>query len=453
MRERKGDWRDVLSAYTLALDAKKLYMGFVATLGTVLVMLFSAMLYGVLVAEGSVANMGDLAAQNHIFQDWLQGDIGALTAFISVLNPFAGGLAHFGTSLLFYVLLLAVWSFMGGVISRIAALEYGRDELPTLSDGVDMVRKKYAAYFFAPLSPLIGVVIFSLLNSLGGLIGSIPYVGPILMIVGVVPWFISTVIVVFIAVLGVVSYCMMYPAISIGGKDAFEGWSSAYSYVLWGVNRFVGYSVLAALIGIVSTVAAWALCEFFIYALLQSLHYGFLGGSWVPYVAFGGPFYNTKLLMPEGSALLKVSGVWMLVALLCVRTLPVAYLFSYFFSSGTIICFLMRKHVDRIEIDEVYEEEEEEEFGEMPEEPEAPGTGFQEEQQAEGEEEGGEGEQEEAPEEAVAEEEEEEEEEQQQSEESGPEEAPEEKTEEEPGEQPFQEEEDKGSEEEEENTG
>ena len=432
MRERNGDWRDVLSAYTMALDAKKLYMGFVATLGTVLVMVFAAMLYGVLVAKGGVASLGNLGADQHIFQEWLRGDIGALSAFLPVLNPFAGeigGILHFITSIIFYVLLIAVWSFMGAVISRIAALEYGRDELPTLSDGVDMARKKYAAYFFAPLSPLIGVLIFSLLNALGGLIGSIPYVGPILMIVGIVPWFISTVIIVFITVLGVVSFGLMYPAVSIGGKDAFEGWSSAYSYVLWGFNRFIGYSVLAAIIGVLTTVAAWALCEFFIYVLLQTLHYGFVAGSsWFTYSVFSGPFYNTELYVGTGSALMKASSVFMLVALLCVRAIPAAYLFSYFFTAGTVICFLMRKHVDRIEIDEVYEEEEEEEFGEMPEEPEVPTAGAEEEGEETAVEEEGESETEETSEEFGEEE-------------AGPEEAPEEKTEEELGEQPESEEE------------
>ena len=425
MRERKGDWRDVLSAYTIALDAKKLYMGFVATLGTALVMVFSAMVHGALVGQSAVGKMGDLAADQHIFNDWLQGNLNALAAFVPVLNPFAGGMWHFLVSILFYVLLLVVWSFMGAVISRIAALEYGRDELPTLADGVDMARKKYAAYFFAPISPLIGVVFFSLLNALGGLIGSIPYVGPVLMVVGIVPWFISTVIIVFIAVLGVISFSMMYPAISIGGKDAFEGWSSAYSYVLWGFNRFVGYSVVAAIIGILTTVAAWALCEFFIYTLLQTLHYWYIGGqTWVSYAALSGPYYMTEVFMsPADSLLMRGTSGVMLVALLCVRAIPAAYLFSYFFTAGTVICFLMRKHVDRIEIDEVYEEEEEEEFGEMPEEPEAgpAGTAAEEEGTEEAEEEEEPAAEQEPAEETPAEEEE-----------TGPEEAPEEKTAEEP---------------------
>ena len=440
MRERTGDWRDVLSAYTMALDAKKLYMGFVATIGTVLVIVFAAMLHGALVGSTAVAAMGDLSASDHIFQDFLHGNVlSVLKTFLPVLNPFHAGIGHFITSVIFYVLLLAVWSFMGAVITRITALEYGRDELPTLTDGMSMAKSKYAAYFFAPLSPLIGVAIFALLNALGGLIGSIPYVGPILMIVGIVPWFISTVIILFIAALGVISFGFMYPAISIGGKDAFEGWSSAYSYVLWGFNKFIGYSVIACLIGLVSTAAAWFLCEFFIYVLLQTIDFGYVAGqSWVVYSAFTGPYYTTELFTPSGFSLLNVSRVCMLVALLCVRAVPAAYLISYFFTANTVVCFLLRKHVDRIDIDEVYEEqEEEEEFGEAVEEPVAPPAEAEEAEEVEEE-------AEEAAEKEVEEEEEETEEEELEEEEEKQEESDEPEAESE-----EEEEEDTGSEEEE----
>lgn len=465
MRNRKGDWRDVLSAYTLAIDAKKLYMGFVATLVTILTIAAAAVAYSVVVRQDNLASLGLISSGDFILRRIMNGQgLEAMRYFLPLLNPFHAGILHFAISVLFYVVLLRFWSYYGGVITRITALEYGRDELPTLADGTSMVNAKRNAYFFAPISPLIGVLIFALLNALGGLVGSIPYVGPILMVLGIVPWFVSTIIVLFIIVLGVLSFGLMLPAISIGGKDAFEGWSSAYSYLLWGFSRFVGYSFIACLIGIVGTVAAWGLAEFFIYVLTQTINFGLITEhNWIAYSAFiedgFGPAIGPS---PSPSSLMRVTSCFMVAGLMAVRALPVAFLFAYFFTSNTIICFLMRKHVDRIELDEVYEEEPEEEEPPVPplgeeEEEEEPEFGAEPEEEEEAdeeleaeetEEEAPEAEEEEKAEEAESEEAEEEETEDESAEEEPEEEAAEEEeTEEEKTEEEEEEESDEDEEE------
>jgi len=365
MRKRTGDWRDVLSAYALALDSKKLWMGFIGTLATVLTMMVASMVYGVFFPQSPVSALGEWGGKDFMPLYFMVGQgVAALKAFSPLLNPFHAGIVHFCISILFYVVLLAWWSYFGGVITRLTALEYGRDELPMLKDGIDMVRRKRKAYFFAPIFPLVALVLFALANALGGLIGSIPYVGPIVMIFPGIPmWFMSTGILVFIVVLSVLSFGMMLPTVSIGGKDAFEGFSSAYSYILWGFGRFLGYAVIGAVVGIISTIAVWAVCELFIYALLQTIEFGFIGkDSLVVYQAVVGGKFGPAIWPTEStSVLMRISSVCMLVALLAVRALPMAYLFSYFFVTNTVICFLMRKHVDRIELDEVFEEKPEEE--------------------------------------------------------------------------------------------
>jgi hypothetical protein len=78
----------------------------------------------------------------------------------------------------------------------------------------------------------------------------------------------------------------------------------------------------------------------------------------------------------------------MVIAFLA-RAMVAAYAFSYFFSANTIICLLMRKHVDRIEVEEIYEHKTgEEETATLPEEvPAAPDekTDEEKEESAEGE--------------------------------------------------------------------
>ena len=367
MRERKGDWRDVLSAWSLAFDAKKVWMGFLGVIATLLVMMGASVAYGRLVGPGNIAEFTSPTG-GHAMEPFLQGGgLAAAAALLPLLNPFHAGLAHFCFSVVFYAALFLFWSYFAGTITRVAALEYGRDELPTLRDGTGMVRSHWKSYLLAPVSPLIGLVVFALLNALGGLIGSIPYVGPILMIVGIIPWFIATIIIVFLAVLGVLGFGLMFPAISIGGKDAFEGWSSAFSYVLWGFNRWFSYSVVAAVIGVVSTVAAWGVCELFIYFLVRAIDFGMIGDQVLVVYRAGSGIAPALGLTHSESVLMQISSFCMLVALLGVRLVPIAYLFSYFFTANTVICLLLRKDVDRIEIDEIYGEEAEEEEFTMPE--------------------------------------------------------------------------------------
>jgi hypothetical protein len=232
-----------------------------------------------------------------------------------------------------------------------------------------MVRKKRNAYLFAPLTPLFGVLLFGIGNLIIGLIGSIwpPATGWIMAVLLPFLSVPATLVIVFIAVLGVLTFGLMLPAVSIGGKDAFEGWSSAYSYLLWGFNRWVGYTVIAVLIWVISGAAVWGLAELFIYLFIKTVSMGLLPGDLVNYAA-SGLAGDTVPLMSGSVGLQAASWVAVVIAFI-IRCLALGYVFSYFFTSNTVICFLLRKHVDRIDVDQVYEEEAEEEFEEEFEEP------------------------------------------------------------------------------------
>jgi len=381
MSTRKGDWRDLLTAHSLAVDAKKLLLGFVAMLVTFILLGLMGVVYGRWFGYRPVACLGDFEGGNNVLF-WLMSGRGilALRQALPLFNPFAAGILHFAMSILSYLLLLWVWTFYGGAISRLTALQYARDEIPTLHEATEMADKKRKAFFFAPLAPLFGVVVFGICNILVGLVGSIPYIGPWLDIF-LVPIFsiAATVVIVFVAVLGLLSFGLMMPAISIGGKDAFEGWSSAYSYVLWGFNRWICYSLLALVIGAVTTLAAWAIGELFIYILASSVDIGMVGSKhllvwavlpagdeslWEYFLRMGpvvGPIQASGF---EGVGLTIASSIAACIALF-VRIMVFAYAASYFFTANTIICFLLRKHVDRIDIEEIYEEEAEEEPAEQ----------------------------------------------------------------------------------------
>src|SRR5262249_41995403 len=80
---------------------------------------------------------------------------------------------------LFLILLVnvAVWAFAGGVITRIAAIQFAHKGPISIKQAVRFVSKRYLGYIGAPLVPLviIGVCILGLI--LFGVIGLIPFVG------------------------------------------------------------------------------------------------------------------------------------------------------------------------------------------------------------------------------------------------------------------------------------
>jgi len=361
MRDRKGDWRDLLASHGLAIDAKKLWLGFIASITILSLLTIMAMVYGRFFPTSSVALLGQLWHRGNLVFSLLQGrGLTAVPLLIPLLNPFHGGIVHLALSALLYFLLLAVLTYCGGAITRLTALQYARDDIPTLQDGLKMVRAKRRAYLFAPLTPLFGVLLFAVGNIVIGLIGCIPVVGPWIM-AALVPFCAvpATVVITFIVVLGALTFGLMLPAISIGGKDAFEGWSSAYSYLLWGFNRFVSYTVLAAVIGTLTTLAAYGLVELFVYLLVKTLSIGLIGRSLISYTLGGGLAADVAPVL-EGPLGLTVASWLTILIVFVARCMVFAYAISYFFTSNTLICFLLRKHVDRIDVDQVYEEKPEE---------------------------------------------------------------------------------------------
>jgi hypothetical protein len=424
VRDVKGNWKDLLSAYSLALDCKKIYLGLVAVLLTLAVMTISSVLY--YVAGGPDAGVRALGAFDSLsfLPMWVVCGHGlsAVGEFLPLLNPLGGNYVHFFVSLFFWILWLWCIARYCGPITRLAALEYARDDIPSLREARALYQRKWRAYYFAPMAPLLAIGGLALLNLIAGLFARIPYVGGWLLLPGYIFVIPFAIVLVFIAVFGLISFGLMFPAISIDGREAFDGWSRAYSYLLWGVNRFVGYVALAGALGIVAVLVAWGLGEASICGTVKSVRLG-LGSRvrWVEYHrtykdeagllqaigavptrtvtrrqmvserAAGGPEAAERLYYPaqpgsgryrvlkigpsaprvRGPVLLPgmrgeprtglvLSGWIAYIALLGIRGLVAGYAVAYFFSAFTIVYFLMRKHIDRVDVTDVYLDEEEE---------------------------------------------------------------------------------------------
>lgn len=250
---------------------------------------------------------------------------------------------------------LLVWSLFGGAITRMAAVQFARDERIGMLTSLKFAATRLLSYFTAPLLPLAGIGFFWILCMLVGVVGRIPVVGE--SIVGAL-WILPLVFSLLMALIliGVAAgWPLMYATISAEGSDAFDGLSRSYSYVYDRPWHYLWYAVVAVIHGTILIAFVTLLFSLTVYLAGWSVASGIgrtpmidlysaapeqLGGTaaWEP-----EPRHETEM----GG---KLAGAWLKFAAL----LQAGFAYSYFWTATTIIYFLLRKSDDGTNFDEVY---------------------------------------------------------------------------------------------------
>lgn len=255
---------------------------------------------------------------------------------------------------------LIVWSIFGGAISRIAAVQFARDQQIGIRRALLFSGSRFLGYFSAPLMPLVGVAILWALCVLGGWIGRIPGgVGESLL--GIL-WGFELLFGVLIAVvlIGVAAgWPLMFATISVEGTDGFDGLSRAYNYLFERPLYVLWQSVVIMFYGSFMIFFVWLVSQMMTYLAVWGVSWGLgydataglLGGS--PELV--SPFPATA---PDAAASwgADIARGWMCVLALVV----VGFVHTFFWSSTTIAYFVLRHSVDANDFDEIYIDEAEE---------------------------------------------------------------------------------------------
>lgn len=291
---------------------------------------------------------------------------------------------------LLFALALLVWAAFGGAITRIAAVQFARDGQIGWQEALRYAVSHYLSFLVAPLLPLAGMLVIVVFCALGGLATLVPGLNVFMGIL----WFLALIagFVITVALLGLVlGWPLMYASISTESTESFDALSRSYSYILGRPWSFLFYCAVAAFFGgllatLIVILAYWTvhLSQYAVSwggggPLLRQL-YAFIPsvGGWQ---ADFGPAANA---LPTGTVHFTavLVGIWVHAVFLAI----VGFVYSYFWSVATIIYFLLRRHVDEADLEEVYLEEEEEEpfptiapilsgVGEPPHPPAPPGLG------------------------------------------------------------------------------
>lgn len=354
-------WRDIFIAFKMAFDPKKMFLGYVGLLISLLWCVMAVSFFSAL----KIINVSPFLFIKIILSSMRENCPIHGSNFSSIATIFSiGGFVVF---VIIILGLLAIWSLLGGAITRITALDYARDENVRLIDAIKFARKKFWSFFWSPMIPFIGVFFFGLCNVIGGLIGRIPVFGELVVALGFPFAFIAGLMMVFVGVIGVLGICFMYPTISAEGSDAFDAMSRAYSYVLSRPKQFCIYCVIYIVYGVIclSIVAfsAWLVIHLSFctvgfgmgekfYAvksyILQRCNIACLGFCTKP---VDNPQTSVNVI---GGWSLKFLAGMLIVYIFFIKLAVWNFLVNYVFSAKTVIYFLLRKEIDSTNFSDVY---------------------------------------------------------------------------------------------------
>jgi hypothetical protein len=247
MREFKGDWKDLFNGFVLALDFRKMFLGFLGILLTLLVC--GTITFKWAQGFGSVAGPGNLAPHELwecARQCWhviFTGTEAKPTA------PWVG--LVYAAMLL--VTLLPIWAIFGGAIARIAAYEIARDgERIETAKALKFSWSKFSSFFMAPMICVLGFLFFFACNVAGGALTKLAdliWIGGPLGAVLLPLALLSGFIMVLIAIGSMVGAPLFFPAVAAEGTDSFDAMSRGFSYVYSRPWHFAWYQAVSGVYG------------------------------------------------------------------------------------------------------------------------------------------------------------------------------------------------------------
>lgn len=246
---------------------------------------------------------------------------------------------------------LLTWCFLGGAITRIAAVRLGRDERVGVRESLAFAASKLWSYLSAPLLPLLAILALSLpLIVVGWLLRA--NLGIALSGIG---WGVVVLIGLAMALFAIgvsFGWPLMWSTISTEGTDAFDAINRSFAYVYQRPLNFACYVLIALVSGYIGLWIVAIICEGSVYL-----------AHWSTAIGAGSERLQEILGDREtgdnSAAVTRTIGVGLITFFDgVVRSFIVAYQHSYFWVASAAIYLLLRRDADQTEMDDVYLDEE-----------------------------------------------------------------------------------------------
>ncbi|MFL2870077.1 MAG: hypothetical protein ACJZ8O_04940 [Pirellulaceae bacterium] len=252
------------------------------------------------------------------------------------------------------ILVLAVWSFFGGAISRIAVVELGRHERVTFGEAIDFGKKKFISGFMAPVFIVISMCVMALpvlaIAALARFEFGVAIAG--LLWILVIVFGISITVLMLGLLFG---WPLMNPAIMAEeAGDMFEAVSRSMAYTYQAPLKYLIYSVACFGIGILGYVVVinFTNAAESVIIHVSGITAGETGAATLE--AAAKSHYQSDISGPAAFGSRVISSLH-----IAGRTMAGGFLFTFFVSAASGIYLLLRRAVDQTPLDDVYVVDEE----------------------------------------------------------------------------------------------
>ena len=250
---------------------------------------------------------------------------------------------------------LCVWAIFGGAITRMAAVQFAREQQVGLRAALKFAGRRFLDYVSAPLLPLGAVMLLVSLCALGNLLGRIPgageYIVGLFWGAGLLVSFLMALILIGIGT----GWPLMFATISVEASDGFDGLSRAYNYVFERPWLYLWSIVVAMCYGSLVIFFVWFVGQFVI-ELSQWGAAWSLGATDAASLLSKTPeLFRTSQAEPVNSPEAYSQGARLVGAWLCgLALLVMGFVHSYFWTTATVIYFVLRHSADGNDFDEVH---------------------------------------------------------------------------------------------------
>jgi hypothetical protein len=174
-----------------------------------------------------------------------------LAPVVYLFHPDAG----FWNRVYFFLIILwtlGTWALFGAAITRIASVQFARNEKIGMTEAVRFAWSRYVSFFSAPLFPLILVAFLTLFLIIFGFFQVVTVMFGDVLIAGLLwPLVILFGLIMAVVLVGLVGWPLMYSTVAAEGSDSFDALSRSYSYVYQAPWQYLWYGFLAIIYGIV----------------------------------------------------------------------------------------------------------------------------------------------------------------------------------------------------------
>jgi hypothetical protein len=261
-------------------------------------------------------------------------------------------------STIFFGAMFIVAVFFGGAICRCAALEFAQNERPGIFEAVHFAAENFRAFLCAPLVPL-GLAVFFMAVLLGlGLLAAVPWAGEL--VIGILFGAILLLgLLIALMIIGAAAGgLLLFPAVAFEKTNGLDAVGRAFCYILNRPLWMVYYVFFSAILG----TFFYLVFRWIVFLILRityaMLSFGMgLGGQaeklhriWLEPEFFG----FVRRASENASWSETAASVLIYLCLMLIISLLVSYVISYLFSAASVIYALMRKKVDKVELDYVF---------------------------------------------------------------------------------------------------